>query len=256
MITLDPNEDQGEDGDAAAEPPAPTTSESISQPSESLPAPSETPTPMPWFLYSGFKEWCDPCDELLEGDYQLWTAWKIFASRQPENGDRKKLPPYDPWHDGDVVYGDDIDWSGSHYPIKVGPFKVPFKVGQGKDAGGYDDCYYSRKDDDERPGQPDTPGEIVCGGREGRCVDDLKGRSFERDADGKQIDGRHAHTWSPQAVCTLDGELPAPGDHELEIHPDPNWYHNQLCDGTIPDDDDFLTDPSIPPPRKQSQFST
>ena len=199
---------------------------------------------MPWYIYSGFKEWCDPCDPIqgfFEGDggKKTWTRWEIYVGKSPDNGDRKKLPPYDPWQQGpydpwqqgDLVYGDPERHANSQYPIKKGPFKFGDKA-----VNGYDDCYYSHSDDDEAPDQELNPGELVCDGTFGRCVDDQKGRSRKRGRDGLEMAELSDFTWSPQVVCTMDGELPQAGDPILEEHPDPNCKDNKPCNGIDPDD--------------------
>lgn len=147
----------------------------------------------------------------------------MYATRQvPSRKDQ--LPPYDPWWDTNKVWDDEFDWNGAQYPINKGPFRI----GLGAERGGYDDCYYSREDDDERDGQEDDPGELICGETKGRCVDDKKGRSKHKISETGEDVGNLE--WSPQVVCTIDGDLDAISEDELEDHPDPRCRDQEDCD--------------------------
>ena len=199
MVTLDPNEDQGEDGDAEA--PEPTSPE---EPEETPPPPPPPPKPsgVP-YVYSGYYEYNAPLAGVTAE--QVYTGWRIYVAFQT---DPAHLPAYNPWDKSSLVFQGFSDKGGIDYPIKIGPF--PY--------GDWVDCYYERSSDDEGKGDPMIPGSIECSRgtehRVGLCVDDEAGR---QDSPDKYVP---EGTWSPQAICTIEGELPAPGDPELEDHDD------------------------------------
>ncbi|KAL8660953.1 MAG: hypothetical protein Q9168_008420, partial [Polycauliona sp. 1 TL-2023] len=217
LITLDPNEDQGEDGDANAEPPASTTQPPPSatqpppDPTDPPPAPpAPTVTIVPVYIFIGFFETCDNCEDanFLGIDKHLFTRWAIFSANQIAG--TNKIPIYDPWNDTPNLE-DPLPIEGTQYPVKKGPLTSTSYTGEKST------CYYTRKHDDERPDEPSDPGQFTCDDKEWVCTDDQKGRSKHKDKDGKDEGDA---TWSPQAVC-VENRINVPTADDLKHHPDP-----------------------------------
>ncbi|KAL9586437.1 MAG: hypothetical protein Q9212_000901 [Teloschistes hypoglaucus] len=221
LVTLDPNDDQGEDGsgipdptdsgppndhsglsspDITGVPPPPgpglSSPDLTSVPPPPPPAPSPTPTPTPshppTVFYIG---WTLQAVLVPAFPNEKEFQWLIYAVEQAKAYD--PCLPYGT--DDSIIYRDPYEQgSRATYPVELGGFGSSF-------ADKFD-CTYRRESDDEDK-KENVPGGLTCSGQLAQCIDD--------PGDTIKCKEPPFIEWHPQVICSFDvnlpGAVPRPG---------------------------------------------
>ncbi|KAI4195834.1 MAG: hypothetical protein LQ350_006948 [Teloschistes chrysophthalmus] len=216
LITLDPNDDQGEDGTLERSTstlfltvtPSPTTSERSTTTSTVIVTPSPR-TPVSFYI-----GWEKLNDQINGHPENYKTGWIIFAVPLGQVADGKTVDGcvhayLDPWE----VYLDDYYKAGYRpsYPVELGPFN--------SESADKVDCVFNRETDDEdRKNQ--VPGSLTCSGEMAQCIDDPNDGTLFCPGDSP-LDEYH-----PQVICSFDVDF---------SHPDGPVCGGDQCGAPPPD---------------------